>query len=131
MRARDEELGRDDDDADDDDDGYEENAPLVVKRSEVAAADAAESAPSSSSRGELTRGMLLYALGVACASITALTARLMHDLGVPVHWVVLLRACAGVTMVSSRWRGDGPVASSRDPSVDATPSYAFAPSSAC
>ena len=107
SRARDEELGRDDDDADDDDDGYEENAPLVVKRSEVAAADAAESAPSSSSRGELTRGMLLYALGVACASITALTARLMHDLGVPVHWVVLLRACAGVTMVSSlmarRW----------------------------
>ena len=111
SRARDEELGRDRDDDDDDHDdvGDEENAPLVhTKRSDADAADAADSAPSSaSSRGELTRGMLLYAFGVACASVTALTARLMHDLGVPVHWVVLLRASAGLAVVSSlmarRW----------------------------
>jgi hypothetical protein len=78
SRARDEELGRDaDDDADDDDVGDEENAPLVhTKRSDAAAADAADSAPSSaSSRGELTRGMLLYAFGVAFASCTTSASR--------------------------------------------------------
>lgn len=47
------------------------------------------------------RGMLIYAAGVTSGSVTALAARMMHDEGVAVHWVVLGRAVAGLILTST------------------------------
>ena len=46
------------------------------------------------------RGMALYAAGITSASVTALTARLMHDEGLAVHFVVLGRAIFGLLLTA-------------------------------
>ena len=46
-------------------------------------------------------GMAMYALGVVCGSITALSARLLHRrFAIDVVWIVLLRASAGLLVVT-------------------------------
>ena len=92
---------RDAEDASGDED--EESAPLVPTRGGGGGGDGdgdGDGVPEEA-RGSLSpraRGMAIYLLGVFFASLTALSVRLMHDAGVPVDVVLLLRAIAGLAL---------------------------------
>ena len=101
------------------DDGEEEHqsehAPLV--RASEAPTPAASKPASGAGRVEsvssVRRGMVLYALGAFFGSLTALSARLLHDAGVAVHILVLLRSaiawCVASALVARlRWRDELP-----------------------
>ena len=94
-----------------------EHAPLVRARASEAPTPAASKPASGAGRVEsvssVRRGMVLYALGAFFGSLTALSARLLHDAGVAVHILVLLRSaiawCVASALVARlRWRDELP-----------------------
>ena len=98
-------------------DDESEHAPLVRARASEAPTPAASKPASGAGRVEsvssVRRGMVLYALGAFFGSLTALSARLLHDAGVAVHILVLLRSaiawCVASALVARlRWRDELP-----------------------
>ena len=74
----------------------DEHEPLVASTSESVVARAPPTV------AENALGMALYALGVVCSSITALSARLLHRrFAIDVVWIVLGRASAGLLGVAT------------------------------
>ena len=74
----------------------DEHEPLVSSTSESVVARAPPTV------AENALGMALYALGVVCSSITALSARLLHRrFAIDVVWIVLGRASAGLLGVAT------------------------------
>ena len=74
----------------------DEHEPLVASTSESVVARAPPTV------AENALGMALYALGVLCGSITALSARLLHRrFAIDVVWIVLGRASAGLLGVAA------------------------------
>ena len=92
----------DDTDADVDDD----TAPLVSRASSSRDANKHETSTSKPAAPEDTHAtpasaVAMYAGGVLASSLTALGARLLHDRGVAIHYVVLGRAILGMAFVIS------------------------------
>ena len=82
----------------------DEHEPLVASTSEgrgpVVEDEQRARAPPTVAENAL--GMALYALGVVCSSITALSARLLHRrFAIDVVWIVLGRASAGLLVVAA------------------------------
>ena len=114
--------------ADHDDDAFvfedEENAPLFRQNDAAAAVGRKACAADGTGRNEggggggegeggswwwpawfrtssdQVRGLTLYTAGVTSSSLTALSARLMHDDGLAVHWIVLGRASFGMFLTA-------------------------------
>jgi len=101
------------DDEEEEEEEDAERALLTVSKGTAATADDTQlrkgnSPPNGSFRvawpawlaSDMARGIALYAFGVLCSSLTALGARLMHDEGAAVHWVVMLRSLVGVAVTA-------------------------------
>ena len=91
------EDGREDaDDADDDD-----TALLLTRRTSFSRDDdGAPTKPRGDEPGSTpASAVAMYAGGVLASSLTALGARLLHDRGVAIHYVVLGRAMLGMIFV--------------------------------
>ena len=78
----------------------DEHEPLVASTSgSVVANERRTRAPPTVAENAL--GMAMYALGVVCGSVTALSARLLHGrFAIDVFWIVLGRALAGLLVVT-------------------------------
>jgi len=82
----------------------DEHEPLVASTSDVRGpvVENEQRARAPPTVAENALGMALYALGVVCSSITALSARLLHRrFAIDVVWIVLGRASAGLLGVAA------------------------------
>ena len=82
----------------------DEHEPLVASTSDVRGpvVENEQRARAPPTVAENALGMALYALGVVCSSITALSARLLHRrFAIDVVWIVLGRASAGLLVVAA------------------------------